>query len=146
MLNSCWIHAGFRRFRFDAVPSLNSLPQIQSADFSALIHRFSAGRVLKSDFLQELFHAQYSRGAVFTLDSCWIHGGLLFSKRRAQTNAVFTTKSAVSVSFSQVMFGRQCFQERCCFRAGFMPDSCEMLLERMGLEFGVGSSEFVVDL
>ena len=143
MLNSRWIHAGFRRFRFDAVPSLNSLPQIQSADFSAEIHRFSAERVLKSDFLQELFHAQYSRGAVFTLDSWRFQ---LFSKRKAQTNAVFTTKSAVSVSFSQVMFGRQCFQERCCFRAGFMPDSCEMLLERMGLEFGVGSSEFVVDL
>ena len=124
MLDSCWIHAGFRRFRFDAVPSLNSLPQIQSADFSALIHRFSAERVLKSDFLQELFHAQYSRGAVFTLDSCWIHGGLLFSKRRAQTNAVFTTKSAVSVSLFTgdvwaAVFSRTLLFS-CWIHAGFM--------------------------
>ena len=121
MLNSRWIHAGFRRFRFDAVPSLNSLPQIQSADFSAEIHRFSAERVLKSDFLQELFHAQYSRGAVFTLDSWRFQ---LFSKRKAQTNAVFTTKSAVSVSLFTgdvwaAVFSRTLLFS-CWIHAGFM--------------------------
>ena len=87
------------------------------------------------------------RSTAEALFSLWIHGGFsCFQNARPRPTLFSLQNQLFRCRFSQVMFGRQCFQERCCFRAGFMLDSCEMLLERMGLEFGVGSSEFVVDL
>ena len=94
------------------------------------------------------------RSTAEVLFSLWIHAGFMavsvvfktqgpdqrcFHYKINCFGVVFTGDVWAAVFSRTLLFS-------CWIHAGFMLDSCEMLLERMGLEFVVGSSEFVVDL